>query len=335
MRLTHQKPGDLRAAGQRRIRVRAAAGSLLFAAIPALGLGAQEPVVKPTTDPPISARDRLPAPAWMVASQLPDGRIQVRWASVPGATSYALIRSVPPTPAQAVGGNVTDSVFIDSDVQAGKTYYYLVSGLNGSTTGLRKGTSPVSATRGVGTMGDILPPANVRAVYDAPRAQVTITWQGRRGARAYVIEGTELRQAAEPNWKPVGRASDTTTTMSELPLGGRVQFRVISQDSLGRTSSPALSNEVFVPPGGLSAPAATVAVSMGALSLRVGATTAATSAVTGFTPSRWLSLDEPIATVDASGRVTGRSPGRAAVLAIGRGSDGAVRVTLVQVTVTP
>jgi len=51
--------------------------------------------------------------------------------------------------------------------------------------------------------------------------------------------------------------------------------------------------------------------------------------------SRWVSLDEGVASVDGSGTVTARAAGRARVLAIGGAADGSARVTLVQVTVSP
>ena len=329
---------------RRRVSPRTVLWLLAMVGAPALVLNAQEPVDKPATAPPVTrAGDRLPPPTTVRAWQRPDGRIEVRWSSVPDATSYALIRSVPPGGQLPIGGTITDTTFIDSDVQAGKTYYYLVSGLNQSVTGLRKGASPVSATRDAGTLGDLFPPNIVLARYELDRKQVRIIWRPVRRAPSYLVE---VRDVSTTEWRMVARQSDTVALISDMPERSRVQFRVMSEDASLNKSSPSLTPEIVIPvapPGSgspVSAPApggvaGTVAVSMGAVAVRVGATTPAASAVAGFSPTRWVSLDEPIATVDAAGAVTGRSAGRASVLAIGRGTDGSVRVTLVQVTVTP
>jgi hypothetical protein len=69
--------------------------------------------------------------------------------------------------------------------------------------------------------------------------------------------------------------------------------------------------------------------------MRVGAAASAGSTLGGASATRWISLDDGIATVDGSGAVAARAPGRARLLAIATSGDGAVRVTLIQVTVTP
>jgi len=80
----------------------------------------------------------------------------------------------------------------------------------------------------------------------------------------------------------------------------------------------------------------TIAVTIGsAITMRVGGSASASSALGGASASRWASLDEGIATVDGSGTVSARAAGRARLLAIAGAADGSVRVTLVQVTVSP
>jgi hypothetical protein len=312
--------------------------SLVLAGSPPFAAIAQEPVIKPT-NPAAGTVARLPSPGIVTASQLPDGRIRVTWSRVPDATSYAIIRSVPPEVATPITPNVIDTVFIDSDVMIGRTYYYVVSGLNDLTTGLKRGAAPVTATRNVGPVVELKPPTNVSARYEADRKMVIVTWQGPSGL-TYLIESRTL---PSDTWTLVGRGNALSAGIVRLSEGARMHFRVMSQDAYGMRSSAAGSNEVLIPSsgglpgaGGATQATGTVAVSMGAmLPLRVGGVTSAASAVTGFTASRWISLDEGIATVEGSGTVTARATGRAQILAIGRAADGSVRVTLVQVTVSP
>ena len=90
---------------------------------------------------------RLPAPATVSASQRSDGRIRVVWSSVDGAIKYRLIRSVPPEPIAPVAlPDPSDTQYVDSDVKAGRTYYYEVAALNeAGTVGLKRSAPPVTA----------------------------------------------------------------------------------------------------------------------------------------------------------------------------------------------
>jgi hypothetical protein len=68
-----------------------------------------------------------------------------------------------------------------------------------------------------------------------------------------------------------------------------------------------------------------------AVTLATGATTPLGSTV--GSAARWLSLDDAIATVNASGTVTARASGTTQVLAASTTADGSVRVAAIQVTV--
>lgn len=102
---------------------------------------AQLPVIKPRT----STQTRLRAPSPVVASQQADGTIIVRWPAVPGAATYQVTRSVPPTPAGVVA-NPTDTTFVDTNVQAGSMYYYLLGAVDSAgMLGMKAGSAPVTA----------------------------------------------------------------------------------------------------------------------------------------------------------------------------------------------
>jgi len=234
-------------------------------------------------------------------------------------------------------------MFVDRQVTAGKTYYYVVSGVNDVATGLKAGAS-VKATRSFDISGSHLTPTNVVARYDAATSRVVLTWQGPSPA-AFLIERDGV---------VIGRDDQPPYMYTTAASGTRMQFRVRTQDPSGVQSPWAASNEVLIPaaatpadtsagtptspsgPTSTTGPAGTIAVTIGsAITMRVGASASGSSALGGATATRWVSLDEGIATVDGSGTVTARASGRARLLAIAGAGDGSVRVTLVQVTVAP
>lgn len=67
-----------------------------------------------------------------VATALPDGGIQVEWNADARVVEWAVLRATEPDGAYElaglVEGNVT--VFVDEDVEAGQTYYYVLGGLS-------------------------------------------------------------------------------------------------------------------------------------------------------------------------------------------------------------
>ena len=327
---------------RRRTFVSSLVWTLLLMGAPTVAAFGQDPVIKPTPAAPRTG-DRLPLPQNVRAVQQPDGRIVVTWSPVSGATAYAITRSVPPDPATAVTPNVTDTMFVDRQVTAGKTYYYVVSGVNDAATGMKAGAS-VKATRSFDPSGSQLTPTNVVARYDSATNRVYLTWGAPGGVSFFTIyrSGVEVGQ---------DNALPGDFSMTAPAPGTRLQFQVRSRDQFGNVSPFATSNELVIPstaapssgeptapsgPVSTTGPAGTIAVTIGsAITLRVGGSAAAGSATGGATASRWVSLDEAIATVDGSGTVTGRTSGRARLLAISGATDGSVRVTLVQITVTP
>src|SRR5688572_2520868 len=161
---------------RRRTFVASLAWALVLMGAPTVAAFGQDPVIKPTPSAP-GTGDRLPLPRNVRAVQHPDGRIVVTWSPISGATAYAITRSVPPDPAAPVTPNVTDTMFVDRQVTAGKTYYYVVSGVNDVATGLKAGAS-VKATNSFDVSGSHLTPTNVVARYDSATNRVILTWQG-------------------------------------------------------------------------------------------------------------------------------------------------------------
>lgn len=320
---------------------------------------AQDPVIKPTT-----STTRLALPTRLSAQQLPDGRIMVRWARMAGAVAYQVTRSVPPAAATVITPNPTDTVWYDRDVVAGKTYYYVIAGIDDAgTLGLKAGTQPVTATRSAGTsIAAPAAPASLVAALSSDGKSVIVS-----GTASIPSGSGELRferaDVATLAWIPVGADGSAPYSFLDqlygVAPGTRLRWRARVYDSSnGMLSEPTMSNELTIASvttsttggttGGTtsgttgsttgpttSTPTATPATGSTtftvapALSLAVGAS----SSLASLGGTRWVSMNEGVASVDASGLVTGRAAGTTQIVSLTIASDGSLRVATVRVTV--
>ncbi len=322
-----------------------------------LAIMAQD-VSKPTAG---ARGTRLPATASVTATQESDGRIRVVWNAVPGAASYRIVRSVPPAPMAALTPNRTDTVFFDSDVNAGSTYYYQIAAVDeGGSVGLNKAASaPVKAARSAttagGNEGEPLtprPPTNVVATMRQERRDVEATWDyGGRSGLYFLIETTRVT-TGPPVWSQYDRIGPSRPGMDyghnnvladNIPEGAQLKFRVSAIDSAtGARSTPTESNVVTIAHGSASCATsnsdATAGSGGGAVAVHTGKTVSVRVGATAFAsgiaaPAQWISFDPHIATVDANGAIKGISAGCAQMIASSRWSG--INLYLVVVTVQP
>jgi hypothetical protein len=197
--------------------------------------------------------------------QQPDGRIRLVWRAVEGAARYKIIRSVPPDGANTVAPPNPDTVYVDTDVRAGSTYYYVVSAVNEwGTEGMKAGAS-VKATAVVApadtapAQAAVAPPTNVVVkMYDYMRPE--LKWRTSvPGARAVIERREQLNGtvAGSATWQPAVTLSSRSWPCSaecsfidqrELKTGAVVEYRVtvVEPDPSTRKSEPVTSNTVFV-----------------------------------------------------------------------------------------
>jgi hypothetical protein len=294
---------------------------------------------------------RLPAPARSSATQQPDGSIRLVWTPVAAAVRYTVSRSVPPAPVAALTlPNPTDTVYIDRDVKAGSSYYYLIGGVNqDGIVGLKAATPPVMV--GPVRVQAPAPPTGVKAALYGSTA--SITWNHAPGLR-YQVDRATVTNSGPSDWQTV--TTDLTAYGYSYGLqnntpGTRFIYRVTAKDSLGMQSQPALSNEIIIP--ALSSTDTTnrydttSTVNSGGGVVSLAATTTNVRPAVVAEPSRltvgdpalklggsamfiglklqnvhWISLNEAVATVDDQGLVRARSPGFTYVIANGIGADG-------------
>jgi fibronectin type 3 domain-containing protein len=79
------------------------------------------------TEVPMSISDKsIPAPTGLSA-RVADGMITIQWHPVENASAYRVYRSVDVEGRSEFLSDVADTIYVDSDVQNGRTYYYAVA----------------------------------------------------------------------------------------------------------------------------------------------------------------------------------------------------------------
>ena len=282
-------------------------------------IAATAPLEAQVNRPGRTLAERLPQPATATASQLPDGRIQVVWSAVDGARSYKLIRSVPPSGARAVSlPNPSDTQYVDTDVQAGSTYYYVVSAINeDGIEGLKKGIQSVKAVTASTPMRDAGDPevptetgttdAPVAAPTDVvakpfPYMQPTITWKSANPGVRFLVERVRIRDS-KAAWEQIIGLYDMDRLWScceakdrEPPPNVDLVYRVTAvEPATNRRSQPVLSDTINNWTIKTSGP------TLGALSLVEGETKQV-----GPNNSTWMALDTFVVRVWGNGLVTGK-----------------------------
>jgi hypothetical protein len=255
---------------------------------------------------------------------------------------------------------------VDSDVKVGSTYYYLVSAVNeAGVEGLRAGTPPVTATKSADPTG--VSGLSARIVQQEP-PRVALSFAPMTGATGYRLR----REMYYPSRTDPGMPDFTTASTQQL--ADLAASMTSTEDSLSSSatrrwvryvitavgpgtqlSSPLLAMPVSSSTTGGTTSGGTTGGTTGGtattttatlsptgsttLTVAVPATVAAggtaSLAAAGGTAARWLSLNDSIATVDASGTVTGRAAGNTQIVALGSASDGSLRVVAIPLAVKP
>lgn len=316
---------------------------------PLLVAGAQD-VIKPR-----ATLSRLAAPATISAAQQPDGRIRVVWTAVDGAVKYVLLRSVPNLSSGIVAlPNSTDTVYVDSDVKAGYTYYYVVNAVDGSGgTGLKRGSTPVAATIGAQSAAAAGPTVTAAITTTTNTGlDIKVSWTPVSGATGYTMHTITLFPLASDSSKPdpaSGRIftpltfnSMQTSTMTGAGFGVKswLVFRVTPVLAGGVMGTPGESSPPILVPAStvtsvpvVNTTAGTPVATSLSVTLAIGGTSSL-AAQTSIANAQWVSLNPAVATVTSDGTVTGRSAGTARVVSLVSPTTGSVLVKVVQVTVT-
>ena len=215
--------------------------------------------------------------------------------------------------------NPSDTVYLDSDVKPGSTYYYTVAGVTADGgVGLKAASSPLVATA---QPSDSATPTATQPALSAPPAfmatafpypYVALHWSYPTGSVSFIVERALVSTTSPLNWQVRLRTGTlpcclmtVTDRGDDLPATQRAVYRVTAVDPVSptRKSPPTQSPEIN--PGAVR----TFNVESGGSWLLPAAVTERTLRVgqlggTGFVstkPSlRIVSLDESIVSVNAT-----------------------------------
>jgi len=156
-----------------------------------------------------------------------DGTVTLAWAAVSGAVSYSVARSETSGTGYATLATVTTGTgYVDSDVDNGTTYYYVITASNGSCSSVASNEASASPA-----CTPPAPPANLTA---APGdGSATLTWTASAGATSYAI----LRNGTgDPPWNVTINTTTLTTFTDDDVTNGTTYYYVV-RASNGRCSS--------------------------------------------------------------------------------------------------
>jgi hypothetical protein len=294
--------------------------------------------IKPTIAEPT---ERLPAPSSVTATPGPDGPIRVIWSAVEGAAKYSLTRAVPPAGrAPLILPNPSDTQYVDRNVRAGKTYYYVVAALNEAGIGGTRAAAPVTAADPTVTRSSAPPTDTVPGGLPTDTIKRVPTDPCRFPSDTSTVPRTDTVPCRSPTdtIKRVGKDTSTVpqpcrspTDTSTVPRADTVPCRsptdTIKRGPRWPQFDTATVSRAKVRP-------AVLALSV---TIQVGGSLTAGSSPT-FTGlrlrnPRWLSLAESIATVSTRGKVLGRAAGSTYIIAIGLTPDGSVASMVQRVNV--
>lgn len=269
--------------------------------------------VKPAA-PPTPAPTVPPA---NLTGALVDGKAQLAWSAVPGATGYKIFRSTSDGfTLPSMIGSTAALHFTDTGMAAGTAYFYKVAAYNAG------GIGPMSNIVSVAPVPP--PPAPAGLAATVVEGKIKLTWSAVAGVTGYkIFRGSSDAAVAAP---PVGTTALLTLTDTTVTLGTTYFYKVASYNANGTgpmsTSVNATPAALPAAPTGLMATPGNAMVTLtwtpvaGAMSYRVYRGTAAgaqsaTAVATGLTTSAFVD----------SGLVNG-APFFYKVTAVGAGGEG-------------
>ena len=222
------------------------------------GYGATSAVVSGTTT--------LGAPTGLTVTVVSPSEIDLAWTAQSDATTYKLERSTNGTtwttlvPSPALTG--ASNSYADTTVLAGTSYYYRISGTNGS------GTSVTTTSTAYLT----LPAASVITAAAASATTVSLSWTASTSATSYKVE---VSSDGGNTWSTLVTQSTLTYSQTGVTPNITYKYRVTAINGSGNSAVSAVAsvNTTLPAPTGL----ATTPISATEIDLAWTAVTAATS----------------------------------------------------------
>ena len=160
-----------------------------------------------------------------------DVAIGVFWNADSRATSYTVYRRESGSAQwQVLKSGITNTVYRDTDVEPGVTYYYTVEGVNGAYRSPTKDETGVSATIPIKSPDDV-----TLTGATADSSGITVTWQTARYAKTYVVY---RKSAGMKKWEKLDSfATGTSYKDTAVVPGATYTYTVRGLAADGKTLS--------------------------------------------------------------------------------------------------
>ncbi len=244
-------------------------GTTFYYKVAALDLAGTSGMSNEASAAPVAAAP--PAPAGLIATA-GIGQVGLSWTAAASTTSYNVYRGTASggESATAVATAITGTIYTDTTVANGVTYYYEVAGVN--ATGTSSKSNEASATPNSGP-----PPSPSSLTATAGNAQVALTWATDTGAASYnVYRGTA--SGAESTTPIATGVTATAYTNTGLTNGTAYYFEVSAVNSSGTSG---MSNEASATPSS-SPPAAPTGLTATAGNAQVALSWTGSSGATSY-----------------------------------------------------
>lgn len=158
-------------------------------------------------------------------------RVELNWSAADYADTYDIYRSDSSAGAFTKVANVEGTVFKDTAVQPGSTYYYKIASVNDAGEGALSGAVKAQ------TASDSVPPTTI-SVAGVTDSSATLHWEPVTGAESYTLYKTSTSGSA---YSKVYSGTDTTYTEDNLITGATYYYVVTYTNGQGTS---VYSNEV-------------------------------------------------------------------------------------------
>ena len=170
----------------------------------------------------------LPLPAPIISNVVTNlGDVALTWSPIVTATNYNVKRSNVSGGGYSLIGSTTNTTYTDANVTDGKTYYYVVSAVNGS--GESANSTEVGAT-------PLFPPAPVFLTVTTNFTQIGLTWSVVPGAIGYNLYNS---QTSGGTYTIVASVSGTTYIDSNVVNGTTYYYVVTAVNPGGESTNSA------------------------------------------------------------------------------------------------